>query len=95
MVFSKLMGALFGKGGESKQSAVEMESVEYQGYTITPAPMPDAGGYRINGTITRGERSHQFIRADILPGSQSCADEMIRKAKQLIDQQGAGEGSFW
>lgn len=35
MVFSKLMGALFGKGGESKQSAVEMESVEYQGYTIT------------------------------------------------------------
>lgn len=63
---------------------------DYQGYTIAPAPIHEDGGYRVNGTITKGDKSHAFIRADMLPSSESCAAEMIRKAKQTIDQQGDG-----
>ena len=67
-----------------------LPSEEYQGFTITPAPIREDGGYRVNGVITKGERSHRFIRADMLPSSESCAAEMVRKAKQMIDQQGDG-----
>ena len=76
-------------GGEAKPKEPEaMPSVEYNGFTITPAPVQEDTGFRINGTITKGEQSHTFIRADTLPSADSCAQEMIRKAKQMIDQQG-------
>lgn len=76
-------------GGEKEPEAPEaMESEEYKGFTITPAPVQDQSGYRINGTITKGEQSHTFIRADTLPTPDACAQEMIRKAKQMIDYQG-------
>mgnify|MGYP000465537403 CR=1 FL=1 len=76
-------------GGESKPQEPEaMPSVEYDGFTITPAPVQEDTGFRINGTITKGEQTHVFIRADTLPSAEFCAEEMVRKAKQMIDQQG-------
>ncbi|MBB1489121.1 HlyU family transcriptional regulator [Oceanospirillum sediminis] len=76
-------------GGESTPKEPEaMPSTEYNGYTITPAPVAEDTGFRINGTITKGDQSHTFIRADTLPTADSCAQEMIRKAKQMIDHQG-------
>lgn len=76
-------------GGEKKSKEPEtLPSVEYNGYIITPAPVQEDTGFRINGTITKGEQSHTFIRADSLPSADSCAEEMIRKAKQMIDFQG-------
>jgi len=76
-------------GGEAEPKEPEtLPSEEYKGFTITPAPVEDGAGYRINGTITKGEQSHTFIRADTLPTAESCAQEMIRKSKQMIDYQG-------
>ena len=67
-----------------------MESEDYKGFTITPAPMSEGSQFRVNGTIEKGEKSHQFIRADVLGSKDECAQEMVRKSKLLIDQVGDG-----
>lgn len=69
-------------------TAKEYPVEEYQGFFITPAPQQEGGQYRVNGTIRKGEQVHQFVRADMLPSEEACAEEMLRKAKQMIDQQG-------
>jgi hypothetical protein len=69
-------------------TASEMQSEDYKGLTITPAPMQDGSQFRVNGTISKGDQSHQFIRADVLASKDECAQEMIRKAKLMIDQLG-------
>lgn len=87
MSFLKSLGSLF----KSEQKSAEpeaMDSIEYDGFTITPAPVSEEMGFRVNGVIEKEGKTHRFIRADVLPTQQSCADEMIRKAKQMIDQQG-------
>lgn len=66
----------------------EQASESYGDYLITPASVKEEHGFRINGTISKGEQVHTFIRADTLPSADDCAREMIRKAKQMIDQQG-------
>lgn len=88
-LFSSLKSMLSDADSVSKASSV-ISSEEYNGYTITPVPIEEDGGYRVNGTITKGDQSHSFIRADTLPSAGSCGQEMIRKAKQVIDQQGDG-----
>ncbi len=80
--------SIFSSGDTAPQAPETLPAVEYNGFTITPAPIQEQFGYRINGTITKGEQCHTFIRADTLPTAESCADEMVRKAKQMIDYQG-------
>ncbi|EAR62368.1 HlyU family transcriptional regulator [Neptuniibacter caesariensis] len=87
MSFLKSLGSIF-KSEPKNNEPETMESVEYEGFTITPAPVSEEMGFRVNGTIVKGEKRHTFIRADVLPSQQACADEMVRKAKQMIDQQG-------
>jgi hypothetical protein len=74
----------------SNQPAVE--AVEYQGFTIQPAPMKDQGQYRVAATITKGEgetvREHKFIRSDLLGSFDECVELTVRKAKLTIDQLG-------
>ncbi|WP_432473098.1 HlyU family transcriptional regulator [Amphritea sp. HPY] len=80
--------SMFSGGETAPKEPESLPAVEYNGFTITPAPVQEAAGFRINGAISKGELSHAFIRADTLPSAQMCADEMVRKAKQMIDQQG-------
>lgn len=76
---------------ESTPAAIEtLDPEDYKGFTITPAPIPEGSQFRVNGTIVKGEQSHTFIRADILPTKEQCADEMLRKSKLMIDQVGDG-----
>ncbi|GGK69639.1 HlyU family transcriptional regulator [Amphritea balenae] len=88
MSFLSSIKSIFSAAEPESKEPQAMASVEYNGFTITPAPASEGSGFRINGTITKGELSHTFIRADTLPSTQMCADEMVRKAKQMIDQQG-------
>ncbi len=86
-LFSSLK-SLFSAGEKAPEAPQEQASETYGDYLITPASVKEEHGYRINGTITKGEQVHIFIRADTLPSADECAKEMIRKAKQMIDQQG-------
>jgi hypothetical protein len=67
-------------------------SVEYQGYTITPAPEKEPGGWRLAGTISKGtgagRKVHQLIRADTSPNREAIVAMTIAKAKRLIDDLG-------
>ncbi|MBT3145903.1 HlyU family transcriptional regulator [Neptunomonas phycophila] len=71
---------------ESREKNYQTE--QYKGYVITAQPLSENGQYRINGTVTKDELSHNFIRADQFPSEALCQQETFRKAKLLIDQQG-------
>ncbi|MBP0484068.1 HlyU family transcriptional regulator [Sagittula salina] len=81
---------LFG-GGTEKPAA---EPIEYEGFLITPQPIAEDGGYRISAVIegeVGGEtKTHTLIRADVLRDPDDAAEASVAKAKQMIDQTGAG-----
>lgn len=86
-----ILSRLFG-GGSSKPEAQEALAETYKGCRITAAPQPAEGGYRVGARIEKeigGETMvHDLLRADTV----ACRDEAetfsIRKAKQVIDEQG-------
>ncbi|MCA1299263.1 HlyU family transcriptional regulator [Stappia indica] len=96
MVFGKIFGGLFGgSGGDNKSAASPaLASVEYKGFLITPKPQPNGPQWQVAGTISKdgepGEppREHQFIRADVMVTVEDAAEFSIRKARQIIDEQG-------
>ncbi len=84
---------LFGGGNDGDSSPkVTAEPVEHEGYSITPTPMKDGGQFRVCATISKevdGEvKSHQLIRADVFTSADECSDATLRKAKQVIKEQG-------
>ncbi|MGZ2258468.1 HlyU family transcriptional regulator [Roseobacter sp. A03A-229] len=85
-ILKRLFG---GSGGDAeKKSTAE----EYEGYRITPTPIAEGNTYRVAATIEKevdGEtRSHNLVRADTLQGLEEAQKACIRKAKQVIDEQG-------
>ena len=83
---------LFGTGGVAEKPAAE--PIEYKGFRITPQPMSEDGGYRIcaliEGEVDGETKTHQLIRADVIRDAEECATASVAKAKQMIDQVGAG-----
>ena len=80
---------LFG-GGETKPAAeLRGEAETYEGFTITPAPMAEAGQFRLSAIIERevnGEtKTH---RADLFPDRASAESASVQKARRVIDEQG-------
>ena len=77
---------LFG-GGSS-----EPEPIEYEGFKIVPTPRAEGTQFRLCAEITGdvgGETcSHMLIRADMLGSREEAEEAAIRKAKQMIDEQG-------
>ncbi|MEM6387233.1 MAG: HlyU family transcriptional regulator [Pseudomonadota bacterium] len=80
-----LFSKLFGGGG----SAPEPERETYEGFIITPNPAREGSRFRIGALIEKDGQSHQLIRADMLETLDEANDASIRKAKQMIDEQGA------
>jgi hypothetical protein len=64
----------------------------YKEFRIFPEPQSDAGGYRIAARIEKevdGEtKTHRLLRADTVQSAEEAEAFSIRKAKQLIDEQG-------
>jgi hypothetical protein len=82
---------LFGGGG-AKAEEPAGEPVEYKGFSIVPAPFTEGGQYQTCGLISKevnGElKQHRMIRADRFASKDDAVDVTIRKAKQMIDEQG-------
>lgn len=80
---------LFGGSAAEKAKA---QSVTHEGYAITPMAMPEGGQFRLCAEISReinGEtKTHMLIRADMLPSREAADEAAIRKAKQVIKEQG-------
>ncbi|MFT5720660.1 MAG: hypothetical protein ACI9W6_000960 [Motiliproteus sp.] len=69
-------------------AAAQAEAEAYQGFLITPAPIKKGNLYRVAATISKGEQTHQLIRADEMSNLQECTEFSLRKARLMIDQQG-------
>ena len=83
---------LFSPRSGAREAPRADEVVEYQGYTITPAPERESGGWRLVGTISKGDgaerRVHHLSRADTAADRDAVVQMMVAKAKRLIDEQG-------
>jgi hypothetical protein len=80
-------------GGATSEIQDEPESaVEYKGYRIRPAPYAARGQFQTAGLIEKetpdGVKEHRFVRAETLPSKADASEFAIRKAKQIIDEQG-------
>lgn len=88
--FKKLFGG--GSGGADEGGKGFAHAVDHEGFTIQPTPMKEGAQFRLAGTISKevdGEtKSHEFIRADLFTSADECAEACIRKAKQVIKEQG-------
>ena len=82
---------LFG-GGNSTEASKPAAEAEHKGFQIIATPQSEGGQYRLHGVISKsvdGEtKSHTLIRADLFPDADQCAEVTIRKARQVIDEQG-------
>jgi len=79
--------------GTTTASPVETsDPIEYNGFTIIPAPIAEGGQFRVAASISKGEddtlKTHQFIRSDVIGSRDECIAVTIRKAKMTIDQSG-------
>ena len=92
MGLGQLFGKLFGGGEKGGGQAPAAESVEYNGFTITAAPLKEGGQFKTAGSISKdidGEvKSAEFIRADNHADRASAIAHTERKAQQIIDEQG-------
>lgn len=72
----------------------EGPEVDYNGFTIRPAPYLNEGQYQACGIIIRdinGEkREHRFVRADRFPNLEDALQMTGIKARRIIDEQGDG-----
>jgi hypothetical protein len=88
----RFLRSLFSRGGRASEPPPVVASVEYNGYTITPAPEKEAAGWRVAGTIAKdisGDRKvYRLGRADTSPDRDAIITMTIEKAKRVIDEQG-------
>lgn len=79
-------------GGGSPAAEAPGEPVEHKGYTILPTPFLEGGQFQTCGVISKeinGEvKEHRFIRADRFSSKEDAVEVTIRKAQQVIDEQG-------
>jgi hypothetical protein len=78
-----LLSKLFGGG-----SAAEPSSVDHNGFAITPTPIREGSRWRVGARIDKDGRTHELIRADMLDDLTTAREASVRKAKQMIDEQG-------
>lgn len=94
MSLGSLLGKLFGGAGAGGGGGEKIEdAIDYQGYSIRPAPKTQGGQFIIAGVISKtfadGElKEHTFIRADTHASRDDACAHAIRKAQQIIDEQG-------
>ena len=85
-----ILSRLFGGGAKPKSRSEPTET--YKDFRIIAAPQSDPEGYRVGARIEMdvdGEvMVHHLLRADTLRSLEEAEAFSIRKAKQVIDEQG-------
>lgn len=82
---------LFGFGDEVT-SLNSIAQVDYEGFHIVTMPANEGGQFRVCATISKeidGEmKEHKLVRADMCSTKEEASDIALRKAQQIIDEQG-------
>ncbi|PCI86914.1 MAG: hypothetical protein COB24_08125 [Hyphomicrobiales bacterium] len=87
--FSKLFGG--GKGAASGEPKI-LGQEDYNGYKITAIEMKQGSEFILAGNISKTIndelKTKKFVRADRLSSAEQASETALRKAKQIIDQEG-------
>lgn len=79
-----------GEGGGSEPPASEAQ--DYKGFTIRATPFKADGQYQTCAVITKEvggvAKEHRLIRADRFAALDAAVEISLRKARQMIDEQG-------
>ena len=92
--FSKLFSA-FGssQSADGPQKTEASEAHPHGDCLIYATPMKEGGQYRLAGRIEKkvGDETlvHEFVRADMFSSLEDANEFTVRKAKLIIDQNGA------
>lgn len=70
------------------------EPTEYEGFLIYAEPIREGSKWRIAARIEKAVgddlKRHHLVRADTLDSQDEAIAATLRKARQVIDEQGAG-----
>ncbi|MDF1609852.1 HlyU family transcriptional regulator [Hoeflea sp. YIM 152468] len=84
---------LFGGTAASNPPEAANEPDSYKDCLIYAEPMAEGGQWRLAGRIVQGEgegaKEHKFVRADVFSNRDEVEAMTLRKARQIIDEQGA------
>jgi hypothetical protein len=88
----RLFGGGGGAGGDAESSAAPAATQEHKGFSIAATPYKTDGQFQTCGVISKeidgARKEHRFVRADRFASQQEAADMALRKARQIIDEQG-------
>ena len=91
---SRLLKGLAGGSSAGDGPAERGEAVAYKDLVIHPAPEREGQQWRIAGVIVKqcgeGELERAFTRADTVATREEAETLSILKARQIIDERGAG-----
>ena len=79
---------LFGAKADQPTAAPVAGREEHKGFAITPNPIKDGGQFRVDARIEKDGKTHEMIRADTMASLEQATEISVRKAKQMIDEQG-------
>lgn len=89
-IFSKLFGS--GSTADAAAGSGDEGAVEYNGYSIRPAPRRQGSAWLLAGVIAKefpdGVKEHAYVRADTFAGRDEAVAFAITKGKQIIDERG-------
>lgn len=87
--FSKLFGG--GQDAASGEPKI-LGQEDYKGYEITAIEMKQGSEFILAGNISKTINDElkvkKFVRADRLTSAEQASETALRKAKQIIDQEG-------
>jgi hypothetical protein len=94
-IFSSILSMFSGgakQPGSAASASVAADPQTYADCTIYAAPQKEGGQYRLAGRIekTVGDEVlvRNFIRADMFSSTDDAVECTVRKAQQIIDQNG-------
>ncbi|MGK6313064.1 HlyU family transcriptional regulator [Neorhizobium sp. DT-125] len=90
---SNILSIFSGGGKSAEPSSAAPEPVEHGGCLIHAAPIREGSQFRLAGRIEKevnGEvLERTFVRADVFTSMDDAVEYTIKKAQQIIDQNGA------
>jgi hypothetical protein len=89
-LWERLTSAGAGSGGGAEPP--RLDTVDYNGFRIRPAPYKVEAGWQTAGVIEKdfpdGPKEHSFVRAETHPSFEAAAEFSLAKGKQIVDQSG-------
>lgn len=88
---SRLLAFIGGKSSSGPVAPAETRE-EYQEYNLVAHPLREGNQFRISGAIEKKQGDtilkRHFIRADVFSSEKEASEFTLRKARQIVDQQG-------